>query len=70
MTRQRAEFSSDLSEYGELHVTLESGDEFHLHKHDVKTTQSGRIVVDSKLGDWTFDVSAIEHIEYPHSHKE
>ena len=67
---KRPQFRSDLDEFGELHVTLESGDEYHLHKHDVSVTQTGRIIIDSKRGQWSFHVSNIEQIEYPDSHKE
>ena len=58
-----------LESYGELHVVLDSGDEYHLHKHDV-SEDNFIIHVDSKLGTWKFNVNSIESIEIPHSHKE
>lgn len=59
-----------LQKYGELHVTLDSGDEFHLHKHDVDVNAGGYVIVNSKLGEWRFQTSSVEHVEIPHSHKE
>lgn len=63
-------FIDELNRYGELHVFLESDAEFHLHKHDVGLTKDGRVEVDSKHGTWRFDPERIEHVDYPHSHKE
>lgn len=59
-----------LQEYGEIHVTLDSGAEYHLHKHDVELKPDGDIVVDSKEGRWRFDGGKIEQFDYPDSHKE
>lgn len=58
-----------LDKWGELHVILDSGDEYHLHKHDVHFA-GDRVYIDSKLGDWEFSVEKVEQIDYPHSHKE
>lgn len=69
MTDKRARFQTDLNEFGELHVTLESGDEFHIHRHDTRVTQTGYVYIDSHAGEWTFNVESIESVEYPVSHK-
>lgn len=63
------EFMDMLNKYGELHVVVESGEEYHLHKHDV-STMDRNIVIDSREGRWTFGARRIESIEVPDSHKE
>lgn len=60
---------NDLIDFGELHVTTDSGDEYHLHRHDV-TVQDDRVFIDSRLGRWAFDLANVESVEYPDSHKE
>ena len=65
----------DLDYYGELHITLESGEQYHVHKHDTKVEYDPQrnqtcVVIDSKKGDWKFEAERIESVEYPHSHKE
>ena len=52
---------------GELHVTLASGGEGHLHKHDVDA-DGETIVIDSRAGFWEFAAGEIEAIERPDSH--
>lgn len=59
-----------LNRYGELHVTLDSGDEFHLHKHDVHEGEHNHIVIESRRGKWRFDAEKVESVKVPESHKE
>lgn len=59
-----------LEYWGELHVVVEDGVEYHLHKHDVVVEATGAVHVVSKHGDWSFDVNDVADVEYPHSHKE
>lgn len=61
-------FEETLDWWGELHVQID-GTEFHLHKHDVDV-EDNNVLIDSKDGDWEFTIDDIEHVEYPHSHKE
>lgn len=52
----------NLDERGHVHVTLESGQEFGLSKHDV-TVDDGTVIVDSKRGYWEFDKARIEFVD-------
>lgn len=56
-----------LDYFGELHVTLASGAEAHLHRHDVTVTDEF-IEIDSRRGYWRFDARDVEAIEVPDSH--
>lgn len=60
------DIQQELQEYGELHLTLDSGATAELHLNDT-TFHSGAVHIDSKAGEWKFAPDAVEGVEYPQS---
>lgn len=59
-----ARLADKLESHGHLHLFLDSGAEAVVCKGDTEVdVRNGRVVIDSKEGDWEFSVEKVEYAD-------